>query len=251
MMQSNIKYSIFRYMPSLITTESIVVGVLIIIDDEFTFHPSTNLSRISNFDDELDIEHLKIILKTLEKEMSTDFITSPEDIMKKMQHFVNEFSFDPIVDMGCIEYQDNIVETLKKTLLKYDYEKSKRLSKKEELKLINAILKSKHIKYAQNQSAQGFYNERILYDYIFMNYGIKFFSFNTKSLKQVVNHVKAWAWNCTRVKDLNTIFIYDYDRNEYPENENEVKMLLQILNEDCDHVFDIQGGLNFVNTVTK
>ena len=58
-MQSNIKYSIFRYMPSLITTESIVVGVLIIIDDEFTFHPSTNLSRISNFDDELDISFMK------------------------------------------------------------------------------------------------------------------------------------------------------------------------------------------------
>lgn len=250
-MNSNIKYSAFRYMPSFITAESLIIGMLISVDGEYSFYPTTNFNRVKEFDDELNIDYLKNLLKTLEKELSTNIINTEESILSKKSHFVNEFSFDPIVDMGLVEDVDDVVDSLKKTYLKYDYEKSKRLSKKDELKLINVILKSNHIEYAQRQYTTGHFEERIWYDYIFLDYGIKFFSFNSKSLNQVLNHIKAWAWNCSKNNNIKTVFIYDYDKNEYPENQKDVEILLNILKNETELVYDIQRGLDFVSTIAK
>lgn len=245
---SNIKYSVFRYTPSFITAESIILGILIDVDENINFFHSNNYRRITEFDDELELDYVKTLLKNLESEFSSNLCNTSEMIFNKTRHFVNEFSFDSIIEMNDIDDTDQTIEQLRKLYLKYDYDKKDRLTKSKEFRLINQILRGKKIDYSHNAKVVGNFSENITYDYIIGNYGVKFFSFNKKDLSKSITSIKSWAWNCKNNKNIETVFIYHYDSDTYPENKTQVDVLLEILKSSTDKVYNIENGLKFVGS---
>ena len=115
-----LKYSVLRYSPSIVSGESINLGVLVTSEDYAEFFHTNRFSRIYEFDDTLDIETVKILLESILDEVKT--INTPFDISNFIRYYCKEYCFSPVIS---VPYEDleNKVEEIRRIYLQSDHQR--------------------------------------------------------------------------------------------------------------------------------
>lgn len=247
-MSNCLEYSVLRYTPILVAGEHVNIGVLFSSDNYQDFHSIKKFNRIKSFDDELDINALKFLILSIKNDLKLSLYNENKkfNIYDFTKYYMNEFHFSKPIKIGFTDL-DKTIDDITKLYLKYDYEKNNRLSEQEQKRLIKQILEYRHKSYKQNKKITGNFGDKITYDIVFNNYGVKFFDFKNKSINHMINDIKAWAWNCENTpKNLKTIIIYSQDINGNEEYNANVKICIDILKKSSDSIFDIETGLTLI-----
>lgn len=253
MCEKKLKYSILQYSPSLVSGESINLGVLAASDVEpfVDFIPTKKMTRIAEFDDSLDLDMLKLILQGIKNKASITLENYDKvfDIQKFVQFYCNEYHFSRIMTFSYHDF-DSTLEELFRMYLPQDFAKEKRPSHAEELQFMTKILKTGNVDFRRNVREWGSYSEPIRYDFRINNYGIKLFWLNGKDLNRIITSVKAWAWNCQHSpKDVKTVIIYNFNSDESASKE--LQMILNIFKDSSDCIYSWTDGLKWLDTLSE
>lgn len=248
-----LKYSILRYAPSLISGETINLAAVFNYFSDFDhreFYCIKNWSRVSAFDDSVSIPMLKDIMLDMEEEIGTPLDNPDFSLEQFCSKYHNELYFDTAIkfsDISDAQLSEEI-ERIKHMYFSFDYKKEERPDSEDQKKFLAMVLKSKNVEYSRNSSQMGLYNEKITYDFIFNEYGVKFFNLNRKKkYGSTLNSAKAWAWNCKNSpNNLKTIILYD----TVNENDVEVRAILNIFRASTDFVINVHDGFgNLVSMI--
>lgn len=122
-MEREIKYSILKYRPSMVSGESINVGFIVHDESEGRkkFYYSRRFKRLQEFDDELNIETVRFFLE----DMAIDIGREREsfDIDEYIRFYINAFYFDKVEALACNDIEEAI-DLIRKVYLRFDLEKS-------------------------------------------------------------------------------------------------------------------------------
>lgn len=248
-----LQYAIMRYTPSLVSGESINLAALFYyLDTDYReFYIINNWNRVAAFDDTLSILMIKDILLDIQDAVGTS-ITNPEfDIKRFCAKYSNELHFDNAISLPADEKTlTKQIDEVKRMYFQFELEKDKRPKREEQKRFLGRILKAKEIEYTRDDHQRGRFNEPIVYDYSFSNYGVKFFNFDLDSIQsQTINKVKAWAWNCINNADGKKVIIF---YNSSDDKRPDVDAALSILRESAFMVVSINEGFgNVINVLDK
>jgi len=244
---NKIQFTSLKYYNSIISEECLYVGILFndLTTKKRTFKTIQNFKRLATFDDEIDIDFVKLYLQGIQYEIENTLLNCRNEfqIEDYIRRYANEFRFSKITT---VETDDiDFVENTSKLYLKFDYTKRHRLNKEEELRQIRTILKSANIKYS-SEPINGYYNETIRYDYVVNDYLIKLFSFeDKKKISKMTSSARNWSFIADEVGDkYKTLFFYDTRLPDDPDYD----VIIQILEKHAHRVFPIQEGLEFLIT---
>ena len=246
----NIMFSVLSYYPSFITSESINLGILFhsLDNDIRHFEITSNWNRVSKFDDEVDIDYLKLILDGIKEEIRNDNLFNYKEkfnLKKYSKFYVNELKFSDVTYVEVDNMDEFILET-KKIFLRYDFSKADRPDYKQQVKYIKGILKYNKVKYSATP-LQGEYDESVTYDYVINKYAFKLFTFENRRLPSLISTAKTWSYNAMEMKDkFKTIFIYDKEI----ENED-FDIVMKILKEHAYRIMKIDEALNFIFNIKQ
>lgn len=238
-----ILFSILKY--QLITNESMNIGVLFhnLDTDERKLDLIKKWSRLKSFDDELNIDILKIFLRGINDEIQSNIFNRNVvfDIRDYRMKFVNELRFTDVYEGNAESFQ-HYIEECKKNFLRYDYDQKDRPNKEQQIKYMKNLMKSNSINYAV-KPIEGEFLEEIKFDYIVNDYAFKVFSFNkNKSLSHLIQTSKAWAYNAEEIKEkYKVIFLYDTEiKNEHFET------IYKILKRSAHDIMTYDQGMDFI-----
>lgn len=246
-----VMFSRLNYYPSFISNDCIEIGILFheLDNDIRKFEVTTNWSRLKSFDDELDIDYMKMILDGIKNEVSNDSLFNYKqkfDINKYVKFYVNELRFTEVRGAE-VDDLNGFIEETKRMFLRYDYDKAERPSRDQQISYLRKLFKENNIKYSSREINGGF-NENIHYDYIVNEYAFKLFSFENKNINRLISSAKTWAYNAVEMKEhYKTVFIYDIDSDD-KLFESIIKILsrdafkIMKMNEAIDFIFDIQNN---------
>lgn len=252
-MDTKLKYSVLRYSPSMVAGESINLGVLFSDQTgEFReFNYTMRWNRVKEFDDELDIDMLKIILKSIKDEVRVSIYNYKKfNIEKFTSYYSNEYRFDTPIEIFCSDIYDSVDE-ITKMYLRYDFEKKQRPSREQEIAFISKIFKSRNIKYTRNAGCAGSFNDKVIYDYFFLDYGVKIFHLKRDSLSKSMNDIKAWAWNCQKNQNIKTMIFYEYDPQGGNDDAGTLQAMINILKDATDEVYILEEGIAQLNRLIE
>lgn len=243
-----VRFSVLSYYPSFITEENINIGILFYISNinKAIFCATKNWDRVRAFDDELNINFMKDYLKGVSYEIESTLFNfnSVFDIEGFVKYYVNEYKFSTVQSIEC-ENADTFIEETKKIYLKFDYDKTERLTKNQEHQYIYKLLRSSDIEYSR-EKVKGFFDENIQYDYIIGEYAIKFFTFEGKSLLRLISSAKIWAYNALEMQPkYKTIFIYDKEEKDVAY----FSAIIDILSKNAYKVMIFQEGIDYLLTL--
>lgn len=247
MMDKILKYSVLRYSPSTVAGEKINLGI-IFQDMESgykEFKYSKKFSRLATFDDEIDLNMVKVLLKTIEDDVEGNLFTYDSfDIEQYTKYFVSDFAFDT---PKAISYDnlEEMIERLHKTYFRFEYEKSQRPSKEDDKKIIERIISADGKTVKKDEYVFGSCNERIKYDLVTDDYYIKIFDFDDKNLNLLVNNAKTWAWNAMQEEKKNVFIIYRYNEENSKYNK-EFKIIMDIFKKANVRAYDIDDGVRML-----
>lgn len=241
----HIEYAALNYYHSPISGECLCIGVLFhnIATGQRDFKYISNFQRFQSFDDEADIDFVKLYLKGIKEEIENSIFNYNQkfDLASYIKVYANEFRFSSIRTLSVSE-SENYVEDLSKVYLKYDLAKSQRLNGNEEKKLIRRVLESNNLEYCSSQKVDGPYSDEITFDYQVKDLCIKMFSFKGKNLKRVIGNARQWSFVAdelgTRKKVL---FIYDSD---YKDTSN-LNIIIKILSKNAK-VLKLDDGMDYI-----
>lgn len=220
-MEHILKYSVLRYSPSRVSGEKINLGILFSDENRglHQFKYSKNFKRLKNFDDEVSIELVKKTLDGISLDVNNSLFKDDSfSIYNYIKFYINSFSFD---EPKAIYYEDwdTIIEEINKSYFRFDYEKSKRPSKQDDLNLLGRIIFSSENNVKKNVRCLGEFSENLTYDYYCDSYKVKFFDFDERQLSRLVNTAKTWAFNSLADKEKNLIIIYRYSNEKEKDGE--------------------------------
>lgn len=235
-----IAFSVLTYRPSCIADEKINIGILFYDQERNNvyFELTHNWTRIRNFDDEIDIDMFKLILKGIKSHAERHI--KRLGIEMYIKRYNNELRFGEVFYKNIKLIDEFILET-KQVFLRYDFEKKNRPSGEKQLKYIKGLIKDNGIKYS-TKPIKGNHNENINYDYTIKDYGFKLFEFENKKDNRIISTAKHWAYTANELKeDYNTIFIYDIDRDD-----DVFKSTISILKSSGAKVMHKDQALSFI-----
>lgn len=206
-MNSKVQFSVLSYCPSVVSGERINIGIVVYNSEskERTFEYITHWKRVEHFDDEVDIDLIKLVVEGIRNEVSESLLSSSEEfsIQEYIRYFVNELSFDSIREYGYNKQHDDfqsVTEYLKKLFLRLDYHRHERLNKDEEKACVKKIIKDRQISYS-SKPLVGTYDENIRFDYIVDHREcVKHLKLAGQDLKKLIHHVKSWAFTCEELQ---------------------------------------------------
>lgn len=248
-MDKIMKYSILRYTPSKISGESINLGIIFDskIDNYLEFRYTKKFSRLMHFDDEIDMDDVKRIIKSIEEDINDSlFSKNLFDIENYVKYFINNFNFDR---PKSIVYDDleEVITSLHKAYFRFEYDKKSRPSVNEDKKLLFRMLSNSGKHAMKDRTVLGAFNDRITYDLITDDYNIKIFDFDNKDLNRLISSAKAWAWNAKNSSDKDLLILYRYN-DETRTNNQEFNIIMDILNDSGAQVMDIEKGMALVQS---
>lgn len=235
-------FSVLRY--KLITNESMNIGILFhnLDTDQRRLEIISKWSRLKSFDDELDMKFFKIMLEGINDEIqSTLFNDNVKfDIKEYTKKFNNEMRFSEVYEADTDNFNE-FIDYSKKNFLRYDYDKKDRPNKEQQISYMKKLMKVNEIDYSIRNPLGSFY-ETINYDYIVGEYAFKFFSFENKSLDNLIHTAKAWAYTANEMKyQYKTIFVYDVD-----VNDKKFDTIINILGESSFKLIKFDETLDFI-----
>lgn len=252
MSKKSLQYSVLQYSPSLVSGESINLGILASssVEPLVDFVATKKLTRIREFDDSINLDMLKLVLQGIKDETETTLENYDEifDIQDFTQFYCNEYHFTHTIALTYVDFSSTVDE-LFRMYLPQDIAKEKRASYTEELQFITKVLETNNVDYKRNVREFGNYSEPIKYDFRINNYGIKLFWLKGKDLRRLTNDVKAWAWNCQHSpQNVKTVIIYNCDVEEM--SSAEMKIFLNIFKDSSDQVYSWTDGMNWLKTLS-
>lgn len=236
----HIEYAALNYYHSPISDECLCIGVLFnnITTGQRDFKYISNFRRFHSFDDEADINFVKLYLRGIQEE--TENYKQKFDLDSYVKVYANEFRFSSIRTLAVNE-NENYVEDLSKIYLKYDLAKSQRLNGNEEKKLIRRVLESNNLEYS-TQKVDGPYSDEISFDYQVKDLCIKMFSFKGKNLKRVIGNARQWSFVADELgAQKKVLFIYDSD---YEDTSN-LNIIIKILSKNAK-VMKLDDGMDYI-----
>lgn len=219
------KYTILRYVPDDTRQEFINIGVVLhspqdkLIDCLIT----SNFTRVSAFDDEADIQFLKIVLDGVKDDFSkTNMISGPsyEDISdpnyldKATSIYVNQLQFSPIKYIRTKDF-DTDLQNLFKVYVYFDVQKKSRITDQDVKSIMNRVIRSKTTQIFEKLNRNvtiDIGTELIALDYAYTAKNnrvkvIKTFSFDytSRGSKHAPLLAKEWAYNFHKLKSKSKI----------------------------------------------
>jgi hypothetical protein len=242
----NVEYSILCHYPSLISKDCISIAILFFNKDtrECRVKSVINWSRIQSFNDELDIELIKLQILGIKQEIH-EIANEPNFALNDYTRFyVNTLKFSEVIKVKTDNFYDFVDECSRQYLI-VDYVKEKRPSTNEQLKFIKTYLKNNDIEHI-NKSVNGYFNERIQFDFIIKDYAFKFFRFEDKKESRTIRFVKDWAYDAYKLKNkYKIVFITDIDF----EDRNTYKTIYNILKEEAHKIITFKDALAFIQSI--
>lgn len=244
-MEKILKYSVLRYSPSKIAGEKINLGIMFYdVDSGYRmFKYSRRFSRLSTFDDEIDVAMVKKLLQSIADDVSGNLFTYDKfDIEQYTKYFVSDFTFEK---PKSIQYDDlnDMMERLHKTYFRFEYEKAERPSKEDDKTIIAKLMSAEGKNVKKDECIYGSCNEKITYDLVTDEYCIKIFDFDGKNLNKLVNSAKTWSWNAMQEQKLVIFYRYNEECSKY---NDEFKVIMDIFNKSQTRVYDIEEGMRML-----
>lgn len=257
-MDKPIYFTVCRYIPDILRGESINVGVLVHVPDNksIEFYKTRNLSRIRNFDDEVEIDVLKALLESIDYQFnnnrSSEFqgIDKKDFLEKELVYFINQIQFSEVrvlnSDNGSLkEHIDDLIDMY----LYYDKKKTDRISADRVRSLASKMVSSSYLKNKidRKPSVKNNLNQKPFDFSLELNGKTTFFkaiSFDYKRTNKFFNEIKSLMYDLSYIKDVNNVdikvIINNTDRNEEYE-----KIAYNLLREQVD-VFTLEEFDKFI-----
>src|SRR5699024_3114418 len=147
-------FSVIRYVPNECREEFINIGLVIHSPSQgfVDFKSTTNFSRVTAFDDEIDLEFLKLVIAGIKEEFSQSTVHGPslravneEDFLEKQTMFyANQLQFSPIRIIRSDNPKKDL-ENLFKTYVYFDVKKNKRISDDEVRKIMSRVFQKSEL----------------------------------------------------------------------------------------------------------
>ena len=240
----HIEYAALNYNHSPISDECLCIGVLFhnLTTGQRDFKYISNFRRFHAFDDEADVDFVKLYLRGIKEEVEPSLFNFNQEfnLASYVRVYANEFRFSPVRTLNVNE-DENYVEDLSKIYLKYDLAKSQRLNGNEEKKLIRRVLEANNLEYS-TQKLDGPYSDEISFDYQVGNICIKMFSFKGKNLKRVIGSARQWSFIADELgEQKKVLFIYDSDY----EDMSNLDIIIKILSKNAK-VLKLDDGMDYI-----
>lgn len=238
-----VEYAALKYYNNVISDECLYMGMLFhnLTTGKRDFRYISNFKRFQAFDDEADVDFVKLYLAGIKQQVEQNLSNHQFDfsVSDFTKIYVNEFRFSDVTTME-VDETENYVENLTKMYLKFDFSKEKRLSNSEEKKYIRKILSSSNVAFSTPR-VSGTYEENVNFDYIIEDVAIKLFSFKEKNAAKLIPSAKQWAFSAEELKDrYKIVFLYD-DESDSPQ----LRIVMKILKKHAS-VYQLQDGLDYV-----
>lgn len=120
----HIEYATLNYYPSPTSDEWLCIGVLFhnVTTGQLDFKYIFNFQRLHVFDDEADIDFIKLYLKGIKNEID-NYYNKEFDLASYIKSYANEFRFSVIMKFS-VDENINFIEDLSRLYLKYDKEEN-------------------------------------------------------------------------------------------------------------------------------
>jgi hypothetical protein len=260
------RFSVLRYVPNENREEFINVGLLFHSPEDgyVNLKITKNFTRVTAFDDEMDISFLKTVLEGVQQEFMQSTIEGPSPIetskwdfiKRNTSIFVNQLQFSKVRTIRSVDiYQDE--ESLFKTYVYFDVKKNKRITEDEVRSIMNRVFKDNKIFTSLERNINvDLGTEQIQIDYL---YDVKnqrktkivktlSFDYSSKQSSRSTQLAKEWVWNYAKlteltsnkkvkIKNIDTPSAIDFTTLVYYKEYNKnVKAALQILSEASNTV---------------
>jgi hypothetical protein len=254
------RFSILRYVPNENREEFINIGLLFHSPEDgyVNLGLTKNFSRVSFFDDEMDINFLKIVLDGVQKDFTLSFTDGPSSevfewnyLEKATSIYVNQLQFSPIRAIRTENYLLD-EENLFRTFVYFDVHKNYRITEDEVKSIMNRVFRQNNVFQIVNRNINiDLGNEEIKIDYCLNNIQedkTKFiktlsFDYSRKNMNKATQLAKEWVWNYSKItngesiKDCSlkeVLSIKDFEITTlvyFKESNKNVKTALNILSE--------------------
>lgn len=277
-MDSICKFAVLRYVPDENREEFINIGVVLHspAESHIDCAITNNFSRVSTFDDEIDVNFLKIVLSGVKEDFSKSTVTGPsfKDVSdfyyleKATSIYVNQLQFSTIQLYKSSDFETDL-DDLYKTYVHFEVQKSSRFTELKVKSIMNKVIREKIPNAAAlDKNLQiDIGSELIELDYAYRTIKdrikvVKTFSFDytISGSKQAPLLAKEWAYNFNKLKeksklqekyntnaiDLTTlIYVKDITKN--------INIALRILKEETDtfEAHDERQIQHFADTMVR
>lgn len=244
------KYAILRYVPNEIREEFINIGLVFFSpEDSYINIKITNkLGRIRQFDDEVDLDFLKIVLEGMYEDFSGNVTegpsleetSNPEYLERMTSIYVNQLQFSPIKTImsdQTLLLEDQ--EDLFKTYVYFDSKQKDRITEEKVKSIMKRVFKSNKVsKLFDSNKKFDLGLEEIKFDFAYEKANkpilIKTISFDysSKNNKLITQVAKEWAWNFDKLHSNVGIQHENIQTLIYFKEKNEIiKSAIDILQE--------------------
>lgn len=250
-MQKIAKYAVLRYVPSLEREEFINIGIAFHSPEDKYLNLSItdNFKRVKTFDDEVDINFLKLILNGMEDEFEPSTIDGFSEKQLKNPDLLNEYTKFYVNQLQFSEVKfilsNNILcdeKSLFDTYVYFDAPKNERITKDKVKSLMSRVFTSNKKKFEYKKDvAINIGSEEINMDFLFpSNKGEKIllnslsFDYAKNKEKNALSIAKEWHWNINKIEEL-------YKQNKLTEqlsNNNSLKFKMVIFQVHKNSVYD-------------
>ena len=240
----SIEYSVLCHYPSIMSKDRITLGVIFLnkTNKIACFHPTKNIKRVQNFNDELDIELLDIQLESIKDEVENLKITDAYELINYTRFYVNEIRFEAIQTIEIEDdFQTFIDETLK-IYMRFDYEKKDRPNKQQQIAYFKKQFKQT-LAYS-NKKVYGEYGENVPFDFTVDKYVFKLFIFTGKQENKLMNTIKAFAYNAQHLRDKFNVVAVIID-----DSDSGFETIKKILHANCHSVISSSELSEYVQAI--
>lgn len=241
----SIEYSILCHYPSIMSKDRITLGIIFLnkADRIACFHSTKNFKRVGSFNDELDIDLLKIQLESIEDEVGDIVVDDNFKLRDYTRFYVNEIRFEAI---QTVEIQDDFQQFIDETLkihMRFDFDKKERPTKNDQIKYFKKYFKQ-NISHYSNKGIRGEFDEIVTFDFTVNHYVFKLFVFNGKQEKKIMNSIKAFAYNANHLKDNYKVVAVIED-----DSDNNFEVVKKILTANCFEVIPSSKLIEYVTEI--
>ncbi|BDR66951.1 hypothetical protein DP122_05190 [Clostridium tetani] len=243
----NVQYSVLCHYPSIVAKDCITLGVLFYNKDEknCVFEITKAWNRVKSFNDELDIDLVKLQLNDIANEVDGFCKNDEFNLDDYTKFYVNELKFTEVVNIEIDNFSEFVGEC-KRQYLRFDFNKKDRPTVNEQLSFVKKIMKASDISYKVHP-AKGYFDENIKFDFVIDEYAFKLFRFEGRNEMRLINNVKNWAYDAYKLKDeYKVVFVTDVDFSEDNDNYN---LLYRILKEESNMIINFNEMVSFIKKI--
>lgn len=242
----SIEYSVLCHYPAIMSKDCITLGIIFLnkTSETVCFYSTKNFKRVRSFNDELDIDFLKIQLEAIEDEVNSIKVDNSFKLKDYTRFYVNEIKFESVQELEIQGEFEKFVEETIKIHMRFDFEVKDRPTKNQQIQYCKKYFKQNILSYSNN-NLRGEFNETINFDFIVDKYAFKFFVFKGKQQMRVINSIKAFAYNAHHLKgDYKVVAIVEDD-----SEDNNFEIVKKILENNCHDVITISKLMDYVKNI--